>query len=101
MEKYLKLVPLSLLVLFSGKLLIMGATLEGAAMCAILGCVSSYFYFKSSEEQTSELKTQLSHIQNAQEEQKKEISELKNYVSGVKMSQNIGKTGGIIGNRSF
>jgi hypothetical protein len=100
MERYLKLVPLSLLVLFSGKLLILGATLEGAAICAILGSVSSYFYFKSNEEQTAELKNQLGYMQNSQEEQRKEINELKTYVGGMRMTQNLSKTG-TPGGRSF
>jgi len=100
MERYLKLVPLSLLVLFSGKLLILGANLEGALICAILGGVSSYFYFKSNEEQNADFKNQLGYMQHAQEEQKKEINELKTYVGGMRMAQNVGKTTAT-GNRSF
>lgn len=96
----LKLVPLTLFALFSGKLLIFGANLEQALICAVLGGVSSYFYFKSNEVQMKEFKEQISYMQKAQEEQKKELDELKTYVSGVKMAQNM-RTTGTPGIRSF
>ena len=86
-EKYLKYIPLALFALFSGKLMFLGVSLEQALICAVLGAVSSFFCFKSNDKQLEEVKTKLNEMTKAQEDNTKQIQEMKDFIGGLKMSQ--------------
>jgi len=86
MKIELRILPWTLLSLYSLKLLILGAVLVDAPILLILAGFLAIFEYKEKDAKYKELKQELDQIKNNSKETEKRIEELKVYVSSIKLS---------------
>lgn len=85
--EYLRYIPMGLLTICLGKLLIMGFAFADAPVIISLAALTGFFEFKLENKKFVELETKLKEISEKIDHKNKEIDEVKNYVSGIKMAQ--------------
>lgn len=86
-EKYLKLLPLGLFCATIGKLLIFGATWEGAATCLVAAALAGAFEYRNYEKKLKDLEAKIELITIAANNQAKAVEELRNAVGSVRLGQ--------------
>ena len=79
----IKYLPLSLFVLYSAKLLILGGSYVDAPLLLILGTVAAFYEFKSQDKKLAEMEQKLERINLLE----KDHENLKTHVSGLKLGQ--------------
>lgn len=87
MEKYIKHLPLALFCLTIGKLLIVGANWEGAAVALVAGLLAGAYEFKNQDKRFKELDVKIENIITAANNQAKAIEEIKNSLGSVRIAQ--------------
>lgn len=84
-----KYTSLTLFCVYSGKMLVMGATLVDAPIIAILALFSGYVLFKSENKQIKDLNDKIDTLTKKIEEQDKTIESVKSYVGSLKLMTNM------------
>lgn len=87
MEKYAKKLPLGLFGITIAKMLIFGATWEGAALAAVVGILAAAYEYKNHDNQIKAFEARLEQIIDATNAQAKVIEELRLSLSSVRLTQ--------------
>lgn len=83
-------IPMGLLALFTGKLMILNSwSFESAIVLVALASIAGLFHYKQKNDEVQEMKTLIGTLSKTQEDLKKEIIELRNHVSGLKIGQSM------------
>lgn len=89
MKEYFKYIPLLLLIAFSLKLLINGASFQDATILAVLATYSAYIVDKEDRKQFLELKNKIETLEKQLEKTTNNTEDLRSYVSTLKLTQQI------------
>lgn len=92
METKIKYVPLGLFCVSVLKVLIVGATYVDAPVLLILACLAAVYETKSQLKVIKALEDKVAELQNQINDGSKSISEIKTFVGGIKLGQNIRTT---------
>ena len=79
-------IPLSLLIILSGKALIFGATLPDVAFLGIFAALAAFYEFKIERNQLLELKKELAAQSLVIDHTAKEVQAFKSYLAAQKMN---------------
>lgn len=85
MDKAFKYFPAVLFCLYFTKLLILGAGLSDAPVLAITAALLLALEYKIKNKQIEELKSEISKLSAALDEQKKDIEQMKSVIGAVKL----------------
>lgn len=84
--KIVKYLPLGLFTLYSGKLLISGASLESALVLAVLAASSFAYEWKSKNKEIEELQNKFKQFEDKLAEQDKASKSLETHIHSLKLS---------------
>jgi cell division protein FtsB len=88
MSNKFQYIPMGLLVLFTGKLMILNTwSFESAIVLVALAAVTAIFHYTAKNEEVKEIKALISTLAKDREDLKKEVADLRTHVSGLKIGQ--------------
>lgn len=87
MDRYTKYMPIGLFCLIIGKLLIIGANWEGAAIASVAGLLAAAYEFKNHSKQVKTLEDRIEVVVDTVNAQAKVIEELRLSLSSVRLTQ--------------
>ena len=93
--KHVKNVPLALFALFCLKALVTGTTLETVACLAALGTISFLYETFIQNEKMNTFQTELLEMKKQDEHLRKELEQIKAYVSSLKLNTIRGGASGL------
>lgn len=96
MEKLIKFTPISILLVYVLKCLVVGSQPVDAAILAIFAGLVGYSQFKNEEKNISLLKNEIDELKKSNTEVIKHQEELRSHVSSMKLGLNM-KTGSLTG----
>lgn len=94
MDKYLKLMPSSVILVLSIKCIALGTTFADVSFLAVLSCLVSYFHFATKEKRVESIEKRQTELENSFQQKSKEIDEVKNHLSGMKLATTIRSSSG-------
>lgn len=86
MNKYIRLIPLVLLSVFSIKVLVSGAELPDAVALGVFACLAGFFEYKLREQRLDQLEKDIQEYKQMSQDDRKILNELRTYVSASKLS---------------
>ena len=89
MDKYLKLLPLALVTLYSSKLLVKGAEFTDAPILMILAVLLAFYEVKLNNKAIKKLEDEITALKNANTENSKQMEEVRNHVGSLKLGQQV------------
>ena len=89
MENLSKYAPLVLFCLYAAKLVILGGSLNDAALLAVIGSLSAFSLYKSEDKKIQEVMIRLNEMDNKLQELNKANDDLRSGVASVKIAQNL------------
>jgi hypothetical protein len=92
MDKYIKYLPFGLISALSGKCLVNGVSFAEVAFLAVLSVLGCYMHFATKEKKFQILEQKYSDLEKRFETKSKEIDDVKNHLSGLKLASAIRPT---------
>lgn len=89
MDKYLKVMPFGLVLVLSAKCIFVGTTFADVAFLAVLSSLGCYLQFSTKEKRINQLEQKHSELEKRFEAKAKEIDDVKNHLSGLKLASAI------------
>lgn len=87
MDKVIRFFPIVLFSAYFTKILISGAKFVDAPVLAIAALLIIAMEFKLRDKKLSQVSQQVKDMQSSQDEMKKEVEQLRSYVSSAKLNQ--------------
>lgn len=91
-EQYAKYIPLGLFCAFAAKSMFFPMTWETSLGLLVLGAISSYYHTVIQYKKLKEVEELLASFSSKMAENDKNIENLKNHISGLKLGQNMKTT---------
>jgi hypothetical protein len=89
MDKYIRVMPFGLVLLLSGKCIVLGAAYSDVALLAVLSALGSYLHFSTKDKRFEELENKQAELEKAVQARSKEVDEIKTHLSGIKLANAI------------
>ena len=89
MDKYLKVMPFGIILVLSGKCIVVGSTFADVAFLSVLGAIGCYFHFATKETKFKDLEAKHLQLEQKLETKAKEVDDIKNHLSGLKLASAI------------
>jgi len=86
MDKYTRIMPFGLVLLLSIKCIVSGTTFPDVALLAVLSSLGGYLSLSASNKQVKELEEQYVELKNEFNSKSKEVDDIKNHLSGLKLA---------------
>lgn len=92
MDKYLKVMPLGLILVLSSKCIFVGVSFADVAFLAVLSGLACYFHFATKEKRINNLEQKHLELEKRFETKAREIDEVKSHLSGLKLANTLRPT---------
>jgi hypothetical protein len=94
MDKYLKIMPFGLVLTLSAKCIFVGTTFADVAFLGVLSALGCYMHFATKEKRVNGLEQKHVELEKKFEAKAKEIDDVKNHLSGLKLASAIRPSSG-------
>ncbi len=89
MSNFAKYAPLGLLCAYVTKVMILGASLSDGLVVAVIAGLSAFMLHKTDQKKFLEIESQIKVLSEEMALKNKNIDEIKNHVTGLKLGQQI------------